>query len=129
MSTRVIGVIRTPYKKLADVPMSGSLAPQVRGRVELRAQYAKGLKGLKKYRYVYLLFSFHKRQGLSLTATPPGQAEERGVFASRSPHRPSGIGLTIVRLYKVKGRTLEIGRLDMLDKTPLLDIKPYYPFK
>ncbi len=126
MKCKTIGIIRTPYTRLADVPTSGKLNKSVRGRVELLPAYARGLKGLEKYKYIYLLFSFHKRRRLSLSATPPGQRRERGVFASRSPRRPSGLGMTIVRLHKVRGRVLEISRLDMLDKTPLLDIKPYY---
>ncbi len=126
MKCKTIGIIRTPYTRLADVPTSGNHDKSVRGRVELLPVYARGLKGLEKYKYIYLLFSFHKRRRLSLNATPPGEKLERGVFASRSPRRPTGLGMTIVRLHKVRGRVLEVSRLDMLDKTPLLDIKPYY---
>ena len=129
MNFKRIGVIRTPYKRLADVPRSGTEHPRARGRVELLPRYRRALRGLEKYKYAYLLFSFHKRRRISLTALPPGEKRERGVFASRSPHRPNGIGMTIVRLHKVRGRTLEVSRLDMLDGTPLLDIKPYYPLQ
>ena len=129
MKCKTIGIIRTPYTRLEDVPTSGNQNKRVRGRVEVLSAYTKGLKGLEKYKYIYLLFSFHKRRRRSLRASPPGEKLERGVFASRSPHRPNGIGMTIVRLHKVRGRMLEVSRLDILDGTPLLDVKPYYPLE
>jgi len=120
-----IGLIHTPYKTTGECPSQTYHGKGVKATIELQPEYEKGLKDLEGFSHLILVWHFHKSDSPSLTAYPPGETEERGVFATRSPHRPNGIGLSVVRLIKIEGTTLFIEDPDMIDGTPLLDIKPY----
>lgn len=120
-----IGTIHTPFKSLEGIPIQGALHPQTQGWVEIFPQYAPGLRDVEGFSHLILLYVFHRSQGFSLITKPFLEDVPRGLFAIRAPKRPNPIGLTVVRLLKRDGRRLEIGGVDMLDGTPLLDIKPY----
>ncbi len=124
---RSIGVIHTPFKELENMPIQPSGAAGVRGTVELFPEFADGLKDLDGFSHLILLYHFHESRGYKLIVTPFLDSEPRGVFATRAPKRPNPIGLSIVRLVQVRGYTLDIENVDILDGTPLLDIKPYVP--
>ena len=109
------------------MPIQPSGAAGVRGTVELFPEFADGLKDLDGFSHLILLYHFHESRGYKLIVTPFLDSEPRGVFATRAPKRPNPIGLSIVRLVQVRGYTLDIENVDILDGTPLLDIKPYVP--
>lgn len=127
ITQRPIGVIHTPHTDSAATPRQPSYAEGVSGTVELFPEYEEGLRGIERYDYVYLIFAMDRAGAPKLSATPPGETESRGIFATRSPRHPNGMGLSLVRVVGREGRTLKIEDVDMLDGTPLLDIKPYSP--
>lgn len=120
-----IGVIRTPFKRREDAPAQGCFAQESRGTVEVFPEYAEGLADISGFSHLILLYHFHQAEGYSLLTKPLLDKEKRGVFATRYFKRPNSIGLSIVQLYSVTGNRLEVGWVDMLDGSPLLDIKPY----
>jgi len=122
-----IGVIRTPFKSPEGMPIQPAGAKAIRGTVELLPEYADGLADLAGFSHVILLYHFHRSTGFKLAVTPFMDLRPRGLFATRAPRRPNPIGLSIVRLVRVDGATLHVENVDMLDGTPLLDIKPYVP--
>ncbi|WP_281184907.1 tRNA (N6-threonylcarbamoyladenosine(37)-N6)-methyltransferase TrmO [Trichlorobacter lovleyi] len=120
-----IGTIYTPYRTKQDCPIQPRYASGVSGRVELLAQYAEGLKDIETFSHIYLLYLFD-RSGEIILARPTFLDETpHGIYASRHPCRPNSIGLSIVRLISREGATLMVEGVDMLNETPLLDIKPY----
>jgi tRNA-Thr(GGU) m(6)t(6)A37 methyltransferase TsaA len=122
-----IGVIHTPFTQREGIPIQGALAPQVTGEIEVFPEFEEGLKDTEGFSHLILIYVFHTSQGYSLHAKPFLDDITRGVFAIRSPRRPNPIGLTVVRLLERRGRFLDIAGVDMLEGTPLLDIKPYIP--
>lgn len=124
---RSIGVIRTPFEDTAGMPRNPGDAAGIEGRVEIDPEYTTGLKDLGGFSHLILLFHFHGSRGHELQLVPQGRGEPRGVFATRAPRRPNAIGLSIVRLDRVDGTVLHVRDVDMIDGTPLLDIKPYLP--
>jgi len=120
-----IGVIRSPFVKTEDMPIQPAGARGVKGTVELGPEYAEGLKDLDGFSHIYILYHFHKSSGYSLTVTPFLDKSPRGLFATRAPKRPNAIGLSVVRLDRIEENVLHILDVDILDGTPLLDIKPY----
>jgi tRNA-Thr(GGU) m(6)t(6)A37 methyltransferase TsaA len=122
-----IGVIRSPHKDIEGMPIQPTAAKGIRGTVEINKKYAAGLKDLDGFEYIILLYHFHLSKGYTLEIKPFLDDSLRGVFATRAPKRPNAIGISIVRLLKVEGITLHIEDVDILDGTPLLDIKPYVP--
>lgn len=120
-----IGRIATPHKHAEETPIQPVFAKGIRGTVTLEDQYVDGLSGLEGFSHIYLLYRFDRAAGVKLRVRPFLQDAVRGVFATRAPCRPNGIGLSIVRLLSVEGATLHIEDVDMLDGTPLLDIKPF----
>jgi len=122
-----IGIIHTPFSDPAAMPIQPSGARGTRGTVEIYPDYAGGLKDLDGFSHLILLYHFHLNSGFSLQVVPFLDTEKRGLFATRAPRRPNPIGLSVVRLAGVEGCTLHVENLDMLDGTPLLDIKPYVP--
>ena len=124
---RPIGIIHTPFRELENMPIQPSGAAGICGTVDLYPEFAEGLKDLDGFSHLILLYRFHESRGYSLTVTPFLDSETRGVFATRAPKRPNPIGLSIVRLVRIQGSTLDIENVDILDRTPLLDIKPYVP--
>ena len=124
---RPIGVIRTPFKSPVGVPIQPPAGRGVRGVVEVFPEYVEGLKDLEGFSYIILIYHFHLVKRYSLRVTPYMDSEARGVFATRAPARPNPIGMSIVKLVKIEGNKLYIEDVDIVDGTPLLDIKPYVP--
>ncbi|MFH1681052.1 MAG: tRNA (N6-threonylcarbamoyladenosine(37)-N6)-methyltransferase TrmO [Candidatus Eisenbacteria bacterium] len=122
-----IGVIRTPFKELEGMPIQPTGAAGVRGTVEVLPDLAEGLEDLEGFSHVVLIYHFHRAAPPKLRVTPFLDSEKRGVFATRAPSRPNPIGLSVVRLVRVEGATLHVENVDILDGTPLLDIKPHVP--
>jgi len=120
-----IGIIHTPYKSTGECPRQSYHGKGIKGSIVIYPQYEEGLTDLDGFSHLILIWHFHKSDSPSLTALPPGESKAHGVFATRSPHRPNGIGLTVVKLVRIDGATLHIEDPDMVDGTPLLDIKPY----
>jgi len=122
---RPIGVIRTPHTDSARTPRQPQHALGVEGRVEVDPRFEEGLAGIECYSHIVLLFAFDRARSTHLTVTPPHGGVARGVFATRSPSRPNPIGLSVVRLLSREGRILYVADVDLLDETPILDIKPH----
>ncbi len=122
-----IGTIRTPHKSKQDCPIQPCYASGVSGRVEVFEQFATGLKDIESFSHLYLLYQFDRADAVSLVRPTFLDDTPHGIFASRHPCRPNGIGLSIVRLIRREGNALVVEGVDMLDETPLLDIKPYLP--
>ena len=124
---RPIGVIRTPFRRAVGTPVQSSVSGGAEGRVELFPGFEDGLKDIEGFERVWLLYSFDRASEPQLVVRPYLDPVERGIFATRSPARPNRIGMSPVRLLGVHGATLLVSDVDMLDGTPLLDIKPYVP--
>ena len=122
-----IGTIRSPFPDIAGMPIQPSGARGVRGTIEIRPEFVAGLKDLEEFSHVILIYAFHRYNGHSLEVKPFLDPKPHGIFSTRAPKRPNAIGLSIVRLTGVAGNMLEIEDVDILDGTPLLDIKPYVP--
>jgi tRNA-Thr(GGU) m(6)t(6)A37 methyltransferase TsaA len=122
-----IGIVRTPFATQAGMPIQTVAAGGVQGRVELDPAYAGGLADLDGFTHLHLITYLHRSGQPSLRVMPYLDTAERGIFATRSPKRPNAIGLSLVRLVRVEGAVLHVEELDLLDGTPLLDIKPYVP--
>jgi tRNA-Thr(GGU) m(6)t(6)A37 methyltransferase TsaA len=122
-----IGVIHSPFKEPKGTPIQPAGAKGTGGRVEVFPEYAEGLKDIEGFSHIILIYHFHLSKGASLTARPFMDSEARGVFAVRAPSRPNPIGISVVRLVRVEGVILHIQDVDIVDGTPLLDIKPYVP--
>ncbi len=123
-----IGTIHTPYKTKEDCPIQPLYtASDVLGRVEVLEQYAEGLKDIEAFSHIYLLYLFDRAGSISMVRSTFLDDTPHGIFASRHPCRPNGIGISIVKLIKKEGNILIVEGADMLDGTPLLDIKPYIP--
>lgn len=122
-----IGTIRSPFTDIAGMPIQPGGARGVAGTVEIAEAYADGLKDLDGFSRIILLYAFHQCESCELTVMPFLDKTAHGIFATRAPCRPNAIGLSIVRLTGRNGRTLEVEDIDVLDGTPLLDIKPYVP--
>jgi tRNA-Thr(GGU) m(6)t(6)A37 methyltransferase TsaA len=120
-----IGTIHTPFDKLEDMPIQPKGAAEVIGTVELEEQYVEGLADLDGFSHIYLLYEFHMAKRTALTVTPFMDTTPRGVFATRSPLRPNHIGISIVRLIGVEKNIITVQGIDILNGSPLLDIKPY----
>lgn len=122
-----IGTIRSPHPEPQGTPIQASAAAGVRGSVQVFDEYAEGLADVAGFSHLILIYRFHIGSRTDLTVTPFLDRQTRGVFATRSPARPNRLGLSIVRLIGVDGCTLTIEDVDIVDGTPLLDIKPYVP--
>lgn len=122
-----IGTIHSPFNDIKDMPIQSTGAHGVRGIVEIDPSLAEGLKDLDGFSHIFMLYSFHLSTDYKLTVVPFLDDTPRGVFATRAPRRPNSIGLSVVRLDRIEGTTLHILDVDVLDGTPLLDIKPYVP--
>jgi tRNA-Thr(GGU) m(6)t(6)A37 methyltransferase TsaA len=120
-----IGVIHTPYREPRDIPIQGRFKDDVEGWIELREEYVPALKDLDEFSHLFLIYHFHRSSEVHLQGRPYLEREIHGVFAIRSPHRPNHLGLSVVRLERIEGNRVYFTEVDMLDGTPLLDIKPY----
>ena len=124
---RPIGVIHTPFTDVDGMPIQPIAAAGIRGTIDLDPGFATGLLDLDGFSHLILLYHLHEVRAPRLTVTPFLDDRPHGIFATRSPARPNPVGLSTVRLVRVVGSTIEIEDVDMLDGTPLLDIKPYIP--
>ena len=124
---RPIGIVHTPYTEAEGTPIQARFGRGVEGTVEVCPEYAEGLADLDGFSHITLVYHLHRSSGYKLKVKPFLDDNERGVFDTRAPRRPKPIGASTVRLLRVEGRTLHISDLDILDGTPLLDIKPYIP--
>jgi tRNA-Thr(GGU) m(6)t(6)A37 methyltransferase TsaA len=122
-----IGVVRSPFKDPVGTPIQSAAARGVEGTVEIFPEYADGLRDVDGFSHLILIYHFHLCRESSLLVRPYLDSEPHGVFATRAPVRPNPIGVSIVRLVRLQETTLHIRDVDILDGTPVLDIKPYVP--
>jgi tRNA-Thr(GGU) m(6)t(6)A37 methyltransferase TsaA len=122
-----IGIIHSPFHEAEGIPIQPTGATGVQGTAVVFPKFSQGLRDLDGFSHIILIYHFHRSDGFTLLVTPFMDSVQRGVFATRAPKRPNTIGLSVVRLNKLRNRTLHIENVDILDGTPLLDIKPYVP--
>ncbi len=123
-----IGVIHSPYKQVKDIPIQGKFKPEVIAYIELKDEYASGLKDLDGFSHAIIVYHFHRSQKVEVVGKPFLEDKEHGIFAIRSPHRPNHIGLSVVKIEKIENNKLHFSEVDVLDRTPVLDIKPYVKY-
>jgi tRNA-Thr(GGU) m(6)t(6)A37 methyltransferase TsaA len=122
-----IGVVRSPFTDLADMPIQPRGRASAPGTVVVRPEFAEGLRDLDGFSHVILLYHLHRVERTDLTVTPFLGSGSHGVFATRAPTRPNPIGLSVVELLGVEGNVLRVAGIDVLDGTPVLDVKPHVP--
>ncbi|TET90668.1 MAG: tRNA (N6-threonylcarbamoyladenosine(37)-N6)-methyltransferase TrmO [Methanomassiliicoccales archaeon] len=122
-----IGIIHSPFRDPHGTPIQPTSAKDIDGTVEIFPEYVAGLKDVEGFSHIILVYHFHLSKEVSLEVTPYMDDELHGVFSTRAPTRPNPIGISTVRLVKVEGRELHIRDVDIVDGTPLLDLKPYVP--
>ncbi len=122
-----IGIIHTPFEDVKGMPIQPIAAEGIFGLVEVFPEFSPGLKDLEGFSHVTLLYRFHKIEGYDLEVIPFMDNQPHGIFSCKAPKRPNAIGVSTVRLIKIDGNILHIEQPDMLNGTPLIDIKPFYP--
>ena len=122
-----IGIIHSPYKTKDECPIQGCAKPEGKGQIELFPEYEEGLKDIETFSHIVLLYIFDRAGEIKLTRNTFLDDSSHGIFASRHPCRPNGIGISIVKLEKRIENILEVSGIDTLNNTPLIDIKPYMP--
>jgi len=122
---RPIGVVRSPYKNTQQIPKGLGAKHEADGVLEILPEFELGLTDIEGFSHLIVVWAFDRSQGFELLGTPPSDNRPHGVFATRSPRRPNPIGLTAVELLRRDRRLLHVRGVDMLDGTPILDIKPY----
>lgn len=129
MEIQIIGRARTPWKRRQDAPHQPNARPDTRGTIEIAPEFRAALQDLESFTRIWLIFLFDRSQGFAPQVKPPRGGPKRGVLATRAPNRPSQIGLTNVELLSLEAEqgSLEVRGIDLLDQTPILDIKPYLP--
>ncbi len=124
-----IGRVHSPFKSRQDIDPEKFAAStdfdQIEGELEIDEKFSVGLTDIEGFSHIIVLFGFHKSEGFELLVTPPHDNTPRGVFATRSPHRPNPIGMTILKIIERKNNILHVSGMDMIEGTPILDIKPY----
>jgi tRNA-Thr(GGU) m(6)t(6)A37 methyltransferase TsaA len=125
LTYRTIGIIHSEHTVAEKTPIQPVYAQGCMGQVEVFTEFAEGLKDLQGFSHVYLIYHFHQSLPAKLIVKPFLHDIEHGIFATRAPCRPNAIGLSVVELEKIEGRILHVNGVDILDGTPLLDIKPY----
>ena len=122
-----IGIIHSPFKEPTGTPIQPIAAQGINGTVEVFQEYTEGLKDIDGFSHVILVYHFHLSKESSLKVKPFMDDQTHGVFSTRAPNRPNPIGISVVQLVKIEGNILQVKDLDIVDGTPLLDIKPYVP--
>ncbi len=122
---RPIGCVHSPFHDVAEIPKGPGAQHSAEGEIEILPEYAAGLQDIEGFSHLYVLWVFDRAAGCDLVGTPPTDDRPHGVFATRSPRRPNPLGLTVVELLGRDGARLRVRGLDMLDGTPILDLKPY----
>jgi len=125
LSYRPVGVVRSPFTAPAGMPLQSVAARDVHGQIEIYREFAAGLTDLDGFSHIHVLAHLHRGRPGGLTVVPFLDDTERGVFSTRSPRHPNPIGLSVMRLLSVNGTILQVTGIDLLDGTPVLDIKPY----
>jgi tRNA (adenine37-N6)-methyltransferase len=124
-SPRAIGQVRTPYTNTKEIPKGFGAKHDADGVIEIAPEFEAGLTDIEGFSHLFVIWVFDRSEGFDLLGTPPIDDRPHGVFATRSPRRPNPIGLTVVELLRREGRRLHVHGVDMLDGTPVLDLKPY----
>lgn len=126
-----IGIVHSPFQKKEDIKKSRNIDPKgfetIKGELEIFGEFADGLQDLDGFSHIILIFFFHKSSEEKLCAHPPFDDKQRGVFSTRSPNRPNPIGFTVLQLLNRDKNLLQVQGVDMIEGTPILDIKPYSP--
>ena len=122
---RPIGFVSSPYKNGSEIPKGLGAKHEANGVLKILPEFAAGLTDIEGFSHLFVLWEFDRSQGFELLGTPPSDNRQHGVFATRSPYRPNPIALTVVELLRRDGTNLHVRGVDMLDGTPILDIKPY----
>ncbi|MDK2982106.1 MAG: tRNA (adenine37-N6)-methyltransferase [Chloroflexota bacterium] len=122
-----IGVVHSPFSDLADMPIQPTGEQAAEGTLELFPDYCEALADLDGFSHIYALYYFHKSKGWKASIVPFLDTQARGLFSTRAPRRPNPIGLSLLRVLSVEGCVVKVAGVDILDGTPLLDIKPYIP--
>ncbi len=122
-----IGIIHTPFTKPEGMPIQPAGATAIHGTIDVFEEFHAGLKDVDSFSHIILLYHFHRSHGFKLHVVPFMDSEPRGLFATRAPRRPNPVGVSVVQLNKIENGVLHIQNVDILDGTPLLDIKPYVP--
>jgi tRNA-Thr(GGU) m(6)t(6)A37 methyltransferase TsaA len=125
---RPIGVIHSPYQETRNMPIQGTFDNGVEAWLELKKEYAAGLKDLDGFSHAIIIYYFHRSPREETTGRPFLEEQRHGIFAIRSPHRPNHIGLSVIKIKRIEGNRLYFTEVDVLDGTPLLDIKPYVSY-
>jgi tRNA-Thr(GGU) m(6)t(6)A37 methyltransferase TsaA len=125
ISMQAIGQVRSPYKDASEIPKGLGATHEAEGFLELLAEFEPGLTDIEGFSHLIVIWAFDRSEGYTLVGTPPTDDRPHGVFATRSPRRPNPIGLTVVELLGREGASLRVRGIDMLEGTPILDIKPY----
>jgi tRNA-Thr(GGU) m(6)t(6)A37 methyltransferase TsaA len=127
ITMRPIGLIHSPFTEPKSMPIQPASANSAPGRVEVFPEFAAGMRDLDGFSHVMLLYHFHRSRPFELTVVPFLDTEPRGLFATRAPNRPNPIGISLVRVERIDGFCLHVANVDVLDGTPLLDLKPHVP--
>ena len=127
MKLEPIGIIHTPYKQRKGMPIQPAGADGAKGIVEVFEKFKAGLKDVDGFSHIILIYEFHHSQGFELEVIPFMDTKSHGVFATRAPKRPNSIGISTVKIKRVEGCNIYVENVDILNGTPLLDIKPYVP--
>jgi tRNA-Thr(GGU) m(6)t(6)A37 methyltransferase TsaA len=122
---RPIGFVRSPYENTREVPKGLGTKHSAEGVLEINPELEQGLTDIEGFSHLFVIWAFDRSEGVELIGRPPTDDRSHGVFATRSPRRPNPIGLTVVELLRRDGSRLYVRGVDMLDRTPILDIKPY----
>ena len=124
---RPIGIIHSPHKTPQGSPIQPTAARGIEGKIEILPEFAEGLEDLAGFSHIFIIYHCHLSKAYSLRVKPFLDDSQRGLFATRAPARPNSIGISVVRLIKIEGESLYVQNIDVVDGTPLLDIKPYVP--
>ena len=122
---RFIGIIHSPHKSVEGIPIQPNGAKGIKSEIEVSEEFQEGLKDLEEFSHIIVLYDFHRSKDFKLIVKPFLDNETHGVFATRAPKRPNSIGLSVLKLNKVVKNILYVENVDILDETPILDIKPY----
>ncbi len=124
---KVLGVVESRFEHQTGTPIQGRLAPEETAVIRIYDEYTAGLKDIDGFSHIYVFFGFNRSDSGKLLVKPYLDTVERGIFATRSPLRPNPLGMTIVRLERIEGNKLHVSGVDILNGSPVLDIKPYIP--
>jgi tRNA-Thr(GGU) m(6)t(6)A37 methyltransferase TsaA len=128
ITMRPIGIIHSPYKEARNIPIQGTFDDEVEAWLELKDEYTKGLKDLDTFSHAIIIYYFHRSPREETTGRPFLEKQKHGIFAIRSPHRPNHIGLSVIKIKRIEANRVYFSEVDVLDGTPLLDIKPYVKY-